>query len=77
MESHCCELNNPDKKQMLIAGVGDMVDTPPMIPHAQKFLEDTVYLALSTQKRHDGKYEEDTTAFQVIEGYINPTLVKK
>lgn len=75
-ESHCCDLSNPEKKQMLIVKPGDIVDTPAMIAHAQRFTKDSVFIALSTAKRHEGKYEEDTTAYKVIEGYINPELVK-
>lgn len=76
LETHCCEVNDPSKRQMHLVKPGDLIDTPPMLAHAQKFTEDSVFIALSTRKRHDGKYEEDTTAFQVIEGYINPELVK-
>ncbi|MBL7892788.1 MAG: WxcM-like domain-containing protein [Bacteroidia bacterium] len=76
-EAHCCEVNNPGRKQVLKVLPGDIVDTPPMIAHAQKFTEDSVFIALSTRKRSEGKYEEDTTAFPVIEGgYINQQLVK-
>ncbi|MBC7864447.1 MAG: WxcM-like domain-containing protein [Bacteroidia bacterium] len=75
-ETHCCEVNKPENKSMLLVKPGDLINTPPMIAHAQVFLEDSVFIALSTQKRHNGKYEEDTTAFKVVEGYINPELVK-
>ena len=76
LETYCCNINNPEKKYMQLVRAGDLIDTPPMIAHAQKFLEDSLFIALSTKKRHDGKYEEDTTAFKVIEGYINPELIK-
>ena len=76
-ETHCCDINHPENKQILMVKPGDLIDTPPMIAHAQKFLEDSVFIAISTKKRHHGKYEEDTTAFPVIEGaYINQQLVK-
>jgi hypothetical protein len=45
-----------------------------MIAHAQKFTEDSVFLALSTRQREQGKYEDDTIAYPVIEGYLNPQL---
>jgi len=73
-ESHCCNIRNPDKKQVLNVKPGDIVETPPMIAHAQKFTEDSVFLALSTRERESGKYESDTTAYQVIQGYLNPAL---
>ena len=76
LESHCCEVSNPDNKQSILVKPGDLIDTPPMIAHAQRFTEDSVFIALSTQKRLEGKYEDDTTAFQVIDGYLNPDLVK-
>ncbi|MFH2142214.1 MAG: cupin domain-containing protein [Bacteroidota bacterium] len=77
LETHCCNINYPEKKLVQIVKPGDLIDTPPLIAHAQLFLKDSVFIALSTKKRLDGKYENDTIAFQVIEGYINPELKKK
>jgi quercetin dioxygenase-like cupin family protein len=76
-ESHSCDVENPDKKQVLLVKAGDLVDTPPLTAHAQKFTEDSVFLALSTRQRGEGKYESDSVAFQVIPGYMNPQLSKK
>ena len=76
-ESHCCDVRHPEKKQVLKVRPGEMVYTPPLIAHAQKFTEDSVFLALSTRQREQGKYEEDTIAFPVIEGYLNPQLKTK
>lgn len=76
-ESHSCEVQNPQKKQVLKVRAGDIVDTPPLTAHAQKFTEDSVFLALSTRQREQGKYEDDTLAFPVIEGYLNPQLKTK
>ena len=73
-ESHCCDVRNPGKRQVLKVRAGDIVDTPPLIAHAQKFTEDSVFLALTTRQREHGKYESDTIAYPVIEGYINPEL---
>ncbi len=73
-ESHSCDVKNPEKKQILKVGPGDIVYTPPFTAHAQKFTEDSVFLALSTRQREEGKYESDTIAYQVIEGYLNPQL---
>jgi dTDP-4-dehydrorhamnose 3,5-epimerase-like enzyme len=73
-ESHCCEVNNPSNKQVLYAKAGDIVSTPPMVAHAQKFTEDSVFLSLTTREREEGKYEEDTIAYAVIEGYLNKEL---
>ena len=73
-ESHSLDTRNPAKRQVLKVKPGDIVYTPPLIAHAQKFTEDSVFLALSTQQREAGKYENDTLAYQVIEGYLNPQL---
>ena len=73
-ETHCVSVENPSKKQILKVKPGDIVYTPPLTAHAQKFTEDSVFLALSTLEREEGKYESDTVAFQVIEGYLNPSL---
>ncbi len=73
-ESHSCDVQNPSKKQVLKVRPGDLVNTPPLTAHAQKFTEDSVFLALTTCQREEGKYEEDTLAFPVIEGYLNPKL---
>jgi dTDP-4-dehydrorhamnose 3,5-epimerase-like enzyme len=76
-ESHCCEVNHPSNKQVLYAKAGDIVSTPPMVAHAQKFTEDSVFLSLTTREREEGKYEEDTIAYPVIEGYLNKELKTK
>lgn len=73
-ESHSLSADNASKKQVLKVRPGDIVYTPPLTAHAQKFTEDSVFLALSTLRREEGKYENDTIAFQVIEGYLNPAL---
>jgi dTDP-4-dehydrorhamnose 3,5-epimerase-like enzyme len=76
-ESHSCDVKNPSNKQVLLAKAGDLVSTPPMVAHAQKFTEDSAFLSLTTRQREDGKYEEDTVAFAVIEGYLNKVLKTK
>lgn len=73
-ESHSCDVRDPKKRQVLYVRPGDIVETPPWTAHAQKFTDDSVFLALSTRERESGKYENDTIAFQVIEGYINSAL---
>ncbi|MBI3999800.1 MAG: WxcM-like domain-containing protein [Candidatus Omnitrophica bacterium] len=73
-ESHSVDVRDPSKRQVLYVKPGDLLDTPPFVAHAQKFTKDSVFLALSTRQRESGKYESDTIAFSVIEGYLNPTL---
>ena len=75
-ETHCLDVRSPEKRQILHVKPGDIVDTPPYIAHAQKFTEDSVFLALTTRERESGKYEEDTLAYEVIPGYLNQQLKK-
>ena len=75
-ESHSCDVRDPSKRQVLHVRPGDLVTTPSYIAHAQRFTKDSVFLALTTRERESGKYEEDTIAYQVIEGYLNPELKK-
>ncbi len=73
-ESHSVDINNTSKRLVLEIKPGDIVETPALIAHAQKFTEDSVFLALTTRQREQGKYEEDTIAYPVVEGYLNPVL---
>ena len=75
-ESHSVDIQDTKKRQVLKIEAGDIVETPALIAHAQKFTEDSVFLALTTRQRESGKYEEDTIAYPVIEGYLNPVLQK-
>lgn len=54
------------KKKTLRVEEGDMVYTPPMTMHAMKFLEDTVFIALTTEKRMQGTYEKDTMRIKLL-----------
>lgn len=73
-ESHCVDTRDATKRQVIKVFPGDIVESPPYIAHAQKFTEDSVFLAFTTRQREGGKYEEDTIAYQVIEGYLNQNL---
>jgi dTDP-4-dehydrorhamnose 3,5-epimerase-like enzyme len=75
-ETHSVDVRDTQKRQVLHVLPGEIVDTPPFIAHAQKFTEDSVFLALTTREREEGKYEEDTIAYEVIPGYLNPALQK-
>lgn len=48
------------RKKTVVVRAGDMVYTPPMAIHAMKFLEDSVFLALTSQPRNKKAYEDDT-----------------
>ena len=75
-ESWSCDVDKPAEKKMILVKPGMIVDTPPMIAHAQKFTKPSEVIALSTIERSEGKYEDDTYSFPVIEGYINDGLRK-
>ncbi len=75
-ETYACDVNDPEKRQVLKVKPGDLVKSPPYVAHAQKFTEDSVFIALSTRQREEGKYENDTIAYEVIKGYLNPELKK-
>ena len=55
------------KIETVIVGPGEMVFSPPMHIHAMRFLEDTVWVTLSTKSRKDGAYEQDTVRVKFIE----------
>jgi len=75
--SHCVDIHDTSKRQVIPVKPGDIVETPALIAHAQEFTEDSVFLALTTRQREDGKYEEDTIAYEVIPGYLNAKLKTK
>jgi len=45
---------------------GEMVYTPPHEAHAMRFLEESVFLAFTTEKRSKNKYEEDLKRVELI-----------
>lgn len=55
------------KKQSIIVSKGEIVYSPPMTIHAMRFLEDSRFLALTTESRDKEKYEEDTVRIKLIE----------
>ena len=75
-ESWSCDIDDPENKKMILVKPGMIVDTPPMVAHAQRFTKNSEVIALSTIKRSEGNYEDDTYSFPVIDGYINPELEK-
>ncbi len=54
------------KKELIIVEPGDLVITPPMVAHAMRFLEDSVFLNLTTGHRDSDEYKEHTIKFKVI-----------
>lgn len=45
---------------------GDVVLSKPMIAHAMEFLENTVFLAFTTETRNQKNYEEDTVRVEIV-----------
>lgn len=54
------------KIHSVIVKEGDIVESPPMVAHAMRFLEDSVFLALTTEKRDQSAYESDTVRVTLI-----------
>jgi quercetin dioxygenase-like cupin family protein len=53
-------------RRVQIVNAGDIVYTPPMVAHAMHFLEDSTFLVLATQSRHQTKYEDDIVRVKVF-----------
>lgn len=54
------------KREKIIVKKGDLVYTPSLKPHAMKFLEESAFLTLATQSRHQEAYENDIVKVKVI-----------
>lgn len=48
------------KKESVVLKPGDLVLSRKMFAHSMDFLEDTVFLAITTEPREQEKYERDT-----------------
>lgn len=62
------EHGSTDPPQRLVAPAGTMFFTPPMVDHAMRFSEETVFLALSRNRRDHDSYESDVVRVEVIRG---------
>lgn len=54
------------KKQKIIIKKGEIVKSPPMTMHAMRFLEDSIFIALTTEARDQKKYENDTVRVKLV-----------
>jgi quercetin dioxygenase-like cupin family protein len=55
-----------DKPKRWLVKAGEMVFTPPMMDHAMRFLEDSVWLTLSRNPRDQASYEADVVRIDMI-----------
>lgn len=53
-------------RRTVVVEKGDIVYTPPMVAHAMKFLEDSTFLVLATESRHQTKYEDDIVRVKLV-----------
>lgn len=51
--------------ESVILNPGDLVLSKPMIAHSMEFLEDSVFLAVTTEPREQNRYEEDTVRIKI------------
>ena len=56
-----------DEPERLLVKAGEMVFTPPMVDHAMKFPEDTVFLTLSRNPRDQASYEADVVRVEMLD----------
>ncbi|MCH9670785.1 MAG: cupin domain-containing protein [Gammaproteobacteria bacterium] len=56
-----------DEPEQIMVRSGEMVFTPPMVDHAMKFPEDTVFLTLSRNPRDQESYEADVVRIQFVD----------
>lgn len=54
------------RKRSVILKSGDLLYTPPMVGHVMEFLEESVFLALTTEKRNQKAYESDTVRIDLL-----------
>ena len=60
------EVDSNKKTELLIAGKGSMIFTPPLVEHCMKFPEETLFLTLSRNPRDQKTYEEDVVRVNLI-----------
>ena len=58
--------NKDAKIESKIIESGDLVITPPMVAHAMRFLEDSVFFTFTTGHRDTESYEEHTIKLKLI-----------
>ncbi len=60
------DMQNPNSPvQSVMLKPGDLVLSKPMMAHSMDFLEDSVFLAFTTEHREQKKYEKDTVRIKI------------
>jgi quercetin dioxygenase-like cupin family protein len=67
MEYYEKPVKGRSKTKKVIVNAGDLIYTPPMAVHAVKFLEDSVFIALSPKSRNQKEYEADTIRVKLLQ----------
>jgi len=62
-EKDMSKANSPTES--VILKPGDLVLSTPMVAHSMEFIEDTVFLAFTTEPREQNKYEYDTVRIKI------------
>ena len=66
MEYYEKPVRGKSKPKKVIVHARDLIYTPPMAIHAVKFLEDSVFIALSPRSRDQKAYETDTIRVKLL-----------
>ena len=67
IEYHHREHGDDGPGECIMVRAGQMVFTPPMVDHAMKFPEDTVFLTLSRNPRDQASYEADVVRISFVD----------
>ncbi|MFH0907585.1 MAG: cupin domain-containing protein [bacterium] len=59
-------VGSQETPKKVVVKAGQLFFTPPMVEHAMMFLEDTVFLTLSRNKRDPAHYEDDLIRTELV-----------
>ena len=66
IEYHYRPTGSKDAPKVVTIKPGQMFYTPPMVEHAMKFLDDSVFYVFSNSNREQSNYEADVVRIQLI-----------
>ncbi len=66
MEYFHKDVDSDGPPERLLVRQGEMVFTPPLVEHAMRFLEDTVFITMSRNARDHESYEGDLVRVNLI-----------